>query len=150
MDDIYMPSTIGKKIKVLCHIDTSGSICEEELTDFISELVGIARAYKNNVEFRILAGDTKIVDDILLTQGKGEKALKTLKLHGGGGTDHRPVFEYVHKKKYARDAKLLICFTDGASSFPEHTNIKTIFVLAGTHVPKERMPEWGKTIALTA
>jgi predicted metal-dependent peptidase len=146
MNDIYMPTSTGESVKVLASIDTSGSISERELSDFISELIGISRTYRGQVEFRVLSHDTIVHDDILITNGKGEKALKQMKLHGGGGTDHNQLYDYIVEKGYARDTKLLISFTDGYSSFPEHNKVKTVFVLSGGHCGKDQMPGWSHKV----
>ena len=146
MNDIYMPTTTGESVKVLASIDTSGSISEKELSDFISELIGISRTYRGQVEFRVLSHDTIVHDDIFIGNAKGEKALKDMKLHGGGGTDHNQLYDYIIEKGYAKETKLLISFTDGYSSFPEHNKIKTVFVLSGGHCGKETMPSWSHKV----
>jgi predicted metal-dependent peptidase len=49
-------------------------------------------------------------------------------LKGGGGTDFRPVFEYVESLN--EDFKFLIYFTDGEGSFPDHEPvIDTLWVM---------------------
>jgi predicted metal-dependent peptidase len=59
---------------------------------------------------------------------------------GGGGTSFIPVFEYVNVE--ARDAKLLIYFTDGYGSFPEphDVEIPTIWVSTSRGAEKEHYP----------
>jgi predicted metal-dependent peptidase len=141
MNDIYMPTTTGESVKVLASIDTSGSISEKELSDFVSELIGISRTYRGQVEFRVLSHDTIVHDDILITNAKGEKALRNMKLHGGGGTDHNHLYDYIKEKGYARETKLLISFTDGYSSYPKVQKVKTVFVLSGGHCGKSAMPQ---------
>ena len=58
--------------------------------------------------------------------------LKNLTIHGRGGTDFRPVFEYVEElraKKELKDLKGLLYFTDGDGIYPEiPTDYKTAFV----------------------
>jgi len=146
MNDIYMPSTTGESVSILAAIDTSGSISQKELSDFISELVGIARAYRGQVEFRILTHDVEVHDDIFISNQKGAKAVQNIKLHGGGGTSHIPLYEYIEMKGYAKKTKLLISFTDGYSSFPENTKVKSIFVLGGYHCGKGNMPKWSNKV----
>jgi predicted metal-dependent peptidase len=146
MNDIYMPTSTGEAVKILASIDTSGSIGERELSDFISELIGIARTYRGQVEFRVLSHDTEVHDDILIGNSKGEQALRQLKLHGGGGTDHNQLYNYIIEKGYIKETKLLISFTDGYSSFPDKTKVKTVFVLSEGHCVKENMPEWSHKV----
>jgi predicted metal-dependent peptidase len=112
----YMPSTIKEYVDVVIAVDTSGSIGEIELKEFLSEIIGIAKSFSSRVKMRLLTHDTKVWDDYLVQNGNIEK-IKALKIRGGGGTSHKEVFEYVDEK--IRDTKLLICFTDGDSDLQE-------------------------------
>jgi len=145
--DIYLPSPYGEQIKVLVSIDTSGSIGREELTDFISEIVGISKSYPQ-VEFRILTHDVDVHDDVHLYNGNTQR-VAGIQIHGGGGTSHVPLYNYIEAHRYDRDTKLLISFTDGYSDYPERApRVETIFVLSGGHMPKEHMPSWGDVITI--
>jgi predicted metal-dependent peptidase len=145
--DIYMPTVVGEKIKIICSIDTSGSITQDELTSFISEMIGIARSFAY-VDFVVLTHDVEVHDDVKISDNTISK-LKSLVVHGGGGTSHKPLFNYVSKNMKKWDCKLLVSFTDGHSVFPEKSGgVDTIFVLGGSHAPRENMPKWAKTICL--
>lgn len=145
--DICMPGQIGESVKVICGIDTSGSISEEELSKFVSEMLGIARTFQQ-AEFRIVTHDCAVHDDILIKDGNVNK-IKRLELHGGGGTDHRPLYDYMEEKRMRKMTKLFISFTDGYSVYPKQKpNVDTIFVLAGAHIPADQMPKWGVTVCL--
>jgi predicted metal-dependent peptidase len=145
--DIYQPSFTGEKIKVVCSIDTSGSMSEKDLADIISELLGISRSF-SQVEFRLLTHDTDVHDDILISYNQEQK-LKRIKVHGGGGTSHVPLYKYVQDKRYGKETKLLISFTDGYSEFPDRKpEVDTLFILTGGHCARENMPKWGDTIFL--
>lgn len=145
--DVYVPSLHGESIKVLVSIDTSGSIGQQELTDFMSEVIGISKSF-SQVDFHVLTHDVDVHDDIPVYNGH-INTLRNLKLHGGGGTSHIPLYEYIKKKKLSKQTKLLVSFTDGYSDYPERRpNVETIFILAGAHTNKENMPKWGKVICL--
>jgi len=145
--DLIIPGFYGESMKVICSIDTSGSISQAELELYVSEMVGMARAF-DQAEFVILTHDTEVHDCIRVMDSNVNK-IKNLKIHGGGGTDHRPVFEYINDNKLKKVSKLLISFTDGYSEFPEQRpNVETIFVLAGAHVEPSQMPSWARTLVL--
>jgi len=108
----YMPNTIKNQVDVCVAIDTSGSIGQDEMKEFISEIVGMAKAFNTRINMRLLTHDVIVHDDLLIANGNIEK-IKQLKLHGGGGTSHKDLFEYIDKNH--RNAKLVICFTDGDS-----------------------------------
>jgi predicted metal-dependent peptidase len=112
----YMPDVLKEKIDVLITIDTSGSIGQKELTDFLSEIVGMAKGFKDKINMILLTHDTQVCNDYKIENGNIAKIMK-LKIKGGGGTSHGPIFDYI-KKKYSK-TKLAICFTDGYSDFDE-------------------------------
>lgn len=135
----YMPDYLKEKIKVVIAIDTSGSIGEKELSDFLSEIIGIAKAYQNRVDMRLLCHDTEVAEDLHVGNGNIEK-IKQLKCKGGGGTSHKPVFEYIEKN--IRDAKVAVFLTDGYSdletmSFKERFGKIFVIIKGGT-------TEWAK------
>ena len=145
--DMFIPSFIGEKIKVFCAIDTSGSISSEELSDYMSEIIKISKVF-NEVELRVITHDAEVHDDIRVTSSNFKKLLTTV-LHGGGGTSHIPVYEYIKTKmKGQMKPQLLISFTDGYSDYPEKPYVPTVFILAGRHKNKEEMPKWGKSISI--
>ena len=83
----YIPDIVKEKIDVVICVDISGSIGQEELNDFISEVIGIAKAFQERVDMRFFTHETKINDDYEITNGSIEQ-IKAIKIHGGGGTSH--------------------------------------------------------------
>lgn len=102
-------------VKIIAHVDTSGSMQKKELEQIAGELYGILDSYPH-VEITLLhsdAGDPEVIelrsvekDDMLTVVGK--------KLKGGGGTSHRPVVEWVLENN-EEGLEALVCFTDGIS-----------------------------------
>jgi len=111
----YLPNILREKAEVVIAIDTSGSIGKKELTDFISEIVGLARAY-HNIDMKIITHDCEIYDTLEVSNGNIDK-IRKIQIKGGGGTSHLPVFDYVKEK--LRNTKMLICLTDGDSDIDE-------------------------------
>lgn len=114
--ETYLPDTIKDMIDVCVLVDTSGSIGKKELAEFLSEIVGLAQTYKSQINMRLMTHDTKIHEDLAVSNGNVE-TIKQLKGLGGGGTSHIQPFEYV-KEKYP-DCKCVISFTDGWSDMNE-------------------------------
>ena len=139
---IYMPSTFGEEIKVLCSIDTSGSIGKKEIGEYASELMAIARSFPS-VEFRILTHDTKVWDDIHIGPFETNK-IKSMSIHGGGGTDIDCVHTYIKAKKYDKGHNIIIHFTDGYANFPVKPVLPTYFVLSPDHCAVNTLPKWSK------
>ena len=95
----------GLKIKMrqnmLVGIDTSGSVCDSELKEFINE---IHHLYKAGVDITIAQCDSRM-QSVERYDGKFELAVA-----GRGGTRFEPVLELFNEKK---EFTSLIYFTDG-------------------------------------
>lgn len=135
---VYMPHIEKESADVIISIDTSGSIGKKELTAFLSELVAMSRQC-HNLNMEIIICDAEIQDIYPIKNGNIADIM-AIKMKGGGGTSHIPVFEYC--KKYKKAAKLLINFTDGFTVFPEKkdVNIETLWVLTKNSIAPEHIP----------
>jgi predicted metal-dependent peptidase len=107
-----LPSLTSDTLSLCVAIDTSGSINEGLLGLFIEEFKNIMQNFPA-VQIELIIADAKVHGHYTF-QG-GEKMDFPLK--GGGGTDYRPVFEYI-------DAQLpmttmLLYFTDGDGWYPK-------------------------------
>lgn len=105
-ENIKFPDATGIKIKrkqnLLLAIDTSGSVSDSELKEFMNEIHHI---YKTGVDITIIQCDTRIVS-IEPYKGKFE-----IKVKGRGGTLFDPVLEYFNANNKRFNS--LIYFTDG-------------------------------------
>jgi predicted metal-dependent peptidase len=108
------PSLRSSETNVIVAIDTSGSISEEEMDEFISEIDAI----KSHVRARI----TLLTCDSELNQGcpwffePWDEFARDIEIRGGGGTNFRPPFEWV--ENLDRPPDLLVYFTDARGIFP--------------------------------
>lgn len=124
----YMPSIKKEEIDVVVAIDTSGSIGQKELNDFMGEIVAIAKSF-NNLKMTAIICDCEVKDVIEVTNGGVARLLET-KIKGGGGTSHIPVYDWVAENKPT--ARLIVNFTDGFTTFPPVTPLQnTIWVISG-------------------
>jgi predicted metal-dependent peptidase len=129
----------GLKIKMKQHmllgIDTSGSVSNDELLEFMNEIHHI---YKAGVEITIIQCDTAI-QSILPYKGKNE-----IKVSGRGGTQFDPVIEYFNEnnKKYTS----LVYFTDGECNANVKPKGNTLWVLSERSHINNELP--GKVIKL--
>jgi predicted metal-dependent peptidase len=132
----YMPDILKEKVEIVIGIDTSGSIGNKELVDFISEVVGIARGYQERIDMRIITHETRVNEDYEVKNGSIE-AIKKLKISGGGGTSHKEIFEKV--KKY--NPQCAIFLTDGESDLDEidfnHYPFKKLFLISEEGTDKQ-------------
>ncbi len=128
----YIPAVKRDTVEVACAIDTSGSISQEELTSFLAEVIGIAKSH-DNIKMTILTCDCGINDVYEVSNGSIPKIM-SLKIRGGGGTSHVPVFNYFKGRK---KPNLLICFTDGFTTCPKESNIKTLWLISKGGIDSE-------------
>jgi predicted metal-dependent peptidase len=106
MQNIYVPTLRSPESKVVVIVDTSGSIGEDELRLFISEVVPIMEMF--NTTF--ITCDAEVyVDDIVENAMGVEDILNHIK--GGGGTVFAPAFKWVEENMM--DSCTLILMTDG-------------------------------------
>ena len=109
---IYLPSLSSDLLRIVIAIDTSGSVDETLLTTFLGEVNSIMQSYPN-YEIDLLTADAKIQSHKVFLPGENLE----YEVSGGGGTDFRPVFEYIDQQ--INYPTLLLYFTDGMGTFPE-------------------------------
>jgi len=109
--DIYMPSMIGEAIgKVVIGIDTSGSIGDKELNEFLTEVVAICDDVSPS-SIELLYWDTEVAGHETYNQGDYKALVQSTKPAGGGGTHVGCVNQYIKDKRIEPEA--IIILTDG-------------------------------------
>ena len=127
--DFYVPSFLKEKLSVAVFCDTSGSIADEDITDFKSECVGILNAF-DNVEMIFGYCDAVVQDVYELNSGEDDKLVYS-KAKGGGGTDMREIFKWIKKNEKKPD--VVVVLTDGYTPFPtaeEVSDFKIMWVIS--------------------
>ena len=123
----------GLKIKMRQHmllaIDTSGSVSDTELAEFMNEIHHI---HKAGVDITIVQCDTSI-RSIEAYKGKND-----LKVHGRGGTEFDPVLDYYNANlgKYTS----LVYFTDGECYTSVKPKNRVLWVLSERSSMNEDLP----------
>lgn len=97
------------QIDVALAIDTSGSISQEMLTEFVSEVAGIMEQYEE-YRIRIWQFDTQVYgfDEFKSDDGRD---IREYEISGGGGTDFMANWTYMIDQEIEPDQ--FIMFTDG-------------------------------------
>lgn len=109
-------------------VDTSGST-SPIIDRFFSELLGIIQSVCTQYEITLIECDCKIQHVQQLTEFSQADKKRKWKVHGLGGTDFRPVFDYVEENGLTPD--VLIYFTDGEGLAPtEAPEYPVIWVIA--------------------
>ena len=114
---IYLP---GKRKRVtgsfVLVYDVSGSMSDQAITESLAEV----RYIINEIHPKrviLIQHDAEITD--VQEYESGEELPTEIELHGRGGTDFNPVFEYVNDLDEIPDA--VIFFTDGYGPHPEYS-----------------------------
>jgi len=140
---VYLPHTKKENLEVVVSIDTSGSIGQEELNDFLGEIINIAKSF-NNISMTLIVCDCEIKEVYKVANGDIAK-IKDLKISGGGGTSHIPIYDYIENN--LSNTKFVINFTDGYTDFPDYEKTKTIWVLTKNSCGEDKIP-FGEVIQL--
>ena len=135
---IYLPSSISQTFRLVIAIDSSGSVDESLLNEFLSE-VNFLMSLVQNYQIELLVCDDKIHSHKTFYSGDTLE----VELRGGGGTDYRPVFKHIENE--LDDVKLLLYFTDLEGFFPTTSPSYEVKWIS----PKEGEIPFGELIVLT-
>lgn len=127
------PDNPGLKIKyrnsVLVAIDTSGSVSDSEVKEFLNEIHHIN---KTGSYVDIIQCDTKI------QSVEPFNPKKDFKVHGRGGTSFQPVIDYYNENR--RKYTTLIYLTDGEATAPENCPKRTLWCHSSVSKINDRLP----------
>jgi predicted metal-dependent peptidase len=112
---IYLPGLYAQTIgNFVVALDTSGSVSQDQLTQFSAEITSMLETYDTTLE--VIYADNEVQGRETFT--RADLPLK-LKLNGGGGTDFRPVFDLVGKGE--NPPLCLVYLTDlCCTRYPKH------------------------------
>ena len=115
-DPAIYPSLRSSQVNMVVAIDVSGSIGEEEMNEFMCEVDAIKGQLRARIS--LLACDAELAEDSPWVFESWEEFSLPKTFTGGGGTDFRPVFDWVEKQDQA--PQLLVYFSDCIGKFPEY------------------------------
>ena len=134
-------------------IDTSGSCAGELVQKFLKKTYSILKeseSFSTRVNIHIIQCDAKVQEDTKITnKDEMEYFMQHMTLHGFGGTDFRPVFQYVDqliKEHEFENLCGLIYFTDGYGTYPTTpTPYKTAFTFLEDYEARN-VPPWAMSV----
>ena len=107
----YMPSLIGEKVgHMVIAVDTSGSVGQEELSGFLTEVKGIAEEVKPS-QVDLIYWDSRVAAHEEYSEGMVGDIINSTKPRGGGGTSPSCVSQYLKEKKIVPECVIML--TDG-------------------------------------
>lgn len=138
-------------------IDTSESVSGELVKRFIAytfDMLKSSEEYASEVNIHIIQCDARVQSDTKIKRLKDvDKMVDGMQIRGFGGTDFRPVFDYIdmlRKRGELVDLKGLIYFTDGLGQFPEKPpDYDAAFVFVAEEGKKPpSVPPWAMKILI--
>lgn len=135
-----LPSLRSTQVDVVVILDTSGSISQNQVCEFMSEIDAI----KGQVRARITlhACDAELAKDGPWDYEPWEEFKLPRDFKGGGGTRFTPAFDWVRTRD--REPDLLVYFTDAEGEFPKMEPIYPVLWLVKG---KSKVP-WGQRVQL--
>ena len=143
---LFMPSPgLAVPGHVVFAIDTSGSMSD----DTLAQLMGEVRAFRETFASRltVIQADAAVQSVHSYEAMDGAEVPKRLTVAGRGGTDFRPVFDWVANQG---EGAIVLYATDGLGTYPAHPpHTPVIWLLTPPHVLKEKVP-FGAVVPLPA
>ncbi len=138
--DYLLPSLRSHQVDLVIGLDTSGSIKQAEIDEFIAEI----DALKGQISARVtlLPCDAALAENAPMLFEPWDVFQCPKGIRGGGGTSFRPVFEWVDRQGQIPD--VLVYFTDAEGEFPaREPNFPVVWLVKGKH----KVP-WGTRVQL--
>jgi predicted metal-dependent peptidase len=138
--EAILPSLKSSQVEIVVAVDTSGSIRAAEMDEFLSEVSALKGQMRARVT--LLACDSSLAEGAPWVFEPWEEFRCPAEIHGGGGTDFQPVFEWLETQ--GQRPELLVYFTDAQGRFPaSEPNYPVIWLVKG----RESVP-WGQRVQL--
>ena len=137
---IYLPSIRSDDLpEVIIAVDTSGSVSQAELDQFSAEVSSILEYHE--ITIRLIYCDVQVTR---VETFQRQDLPITLSLKGGGGTDFRPVFQWVEQQGISPEC--LIYLTDlECSRFPKEPFYPVLWAQIGS---TGTQPPFGEVIEI--
>jgi predicted metal-dependent peptidase len=139
MDAVMPGMNLDPMIDIAVAIDTSGSIGEDMLKDFLGEIQGIMDSFPA-YKIHVFCFDTEVHAPAVYTSDNLD-SITEYEPAGGGGTDFDAIYNYLKAEEI--EPKRLVVFTDGYpfGSWGDEQYTDTVWILHGTTTI---VPPWGQ------
>ncbi len=139
-------------------IDTSGSVQGEIVQSFLQKTVDVLRStgsFTRMVDILLIQCDAEIQTmDRITDMDQLEDLIPGLVLRGFGGTDFRPVFDFVDRQIQEGKMQIpdgLLYFTDGVGAYPDRApEYKTAFIFNRDDHISPNVPSWAIRAVLSS
>ena len=111
---------------ILFMVDTSGSVDDDSLAVVYSEIKGAIEQFSGKLSGKLGFFDAGVKEPLPFSSVND---LLRIIPYGGGGTDFRPIFDYVRNHYYDELPACIVIFTDGFGPYPQENETLGIPVL---------------------
>jgi len=132
---VILPRLIRPQARILVCIDTSGSVEDRILSQFLAEVGGVAKVA--GVPVDVASGDTE-----LATFQRGIVDPAKVRVEGGGGTDMGQLLAQAWSRS---QAQVVVVLTDGWTPWPKANPTRAKVIVATTDRPG---PDWAQTVTI--
>ena len=139
-DPAIFPSLRSAQTDIVVAIDVSGSIDDQEIDEFMSEINAIKAQLRARISLLVCDAQLATGSPWIFESWDEFKLPRTFT--GGGGTDFRPVFEWVAQQD--QPPQLVVYFSDCVGAYPETTPDHAVIWL----VKGRAQPPFGQRIQL--
>lgn len=139
-DPAIYPTLRSAQLDITVAVDTSGSISQSEISEFISEIDSLKGQMRARVT--LIACDSEMAEGCPWVFEPWEDFNLPPKIKGGGGTRFTPVFDWAMQQDKIPD--ILVYFTDAEGEFPE---VEPAFDVLWLVKGKAKVP-WGQRVQL--
>lgn len=138
-------------------IDTSESVSGDLVREFVRHtfsLLKSAQDFASDVNVHVVQADSRVQEDMVIKDLRDvDKMMENFAVRGFGGTDFRPVFDYVQGMREAGklpDMRGMIYFTDGLGTFPSKApDFDAAFIFMEDETkPVPAVPPWAIKIVI--
>ena len=134
---LYIETLEAESVKVFVCVDTSGSVDDGQVTEFLGEVRGITRAYPQ-AQAKLYYADAAVYGPYDLEANSQPE--------GGGGTDFRPFFAALGEQDC--ENAVAVYLTDGYGEFPEIApDLPVLWIVTPGGLESERFP-YGEVVRM--
>ena len=139
--DVVVPGMYSEQAaRMVVAVDTSGSMTDDQIAAIAAELEALI---DEEVEVTLLVADAEVHE--VVCGAALAPYLQARRFKGGGGTSHRPVFEWIVAHRLRPD--LFIGLTDLWTAFPERRPPYPVLWLT----PEEHgAAPWGRVVEISS
>ena len=153
--DSLEQSDSGMVDEFVVAVDTSGSTMRGPVVRFLEEAFDVLRqtGIGRDANLHVIQCDDEVrSDDVVRSEGDLRRLVSGFELKGGGGTDFRPVFDYVDRMIEDggfRNLRGLMYFTDGFGTYPtRRPPYDVAFVFCDDMYREHEVPPWAMRIVV--